>query len=325
MTLTNDQLKILYANLVRSRRMDEILVQGLADGKAVSFFHSGQGEEAVGVGGCTFLRPDDFIYYHHRGHGLAHIISKGGSPAAFIAEHYGKATGACNGIGAIHFVDPDLGILGFGGTIGSAFPVTLGWGIAARKNAREQVVVCFFGDGGSNRGTLHEAMNMASVMKLPIVWVCHNNLYAQFMPLSDAFPNENIASFAVPYCMPSEIVDGQDVVAVHEAVQAAVARARAGEGPSIVECKTYRFRSHSEGAPDISHYEPRPPEEVAAWRKRDPLELFRVRLLEDEVLSETEMERIDADATAEMEAAEKSAMDSPAPERAIFATALFSD
>ena len=325
MTLTNDQLKTLYTNLARSRRMDEVMVQGLADGKAVSFFHSGQGEEAVGVGGCTFLRPDDFVYSHHRGHGLSHIISKGGSPATFIAEHYGKATGACNGLGAIHFVDPSLGFFGFSGTIGSAFPVTLGWALAAKKNGRQQVAVCFFGDGASNRGTLHEAMNMASVMKLPVVWVCHNNLYAQFMPLSDAFPNEDIASFGVPYCMPTQIVDGQDVVAVHEAVQAAVARARAGEGPSIVECKTYRFRAHSEGAPDISHYEPRPPEEVAAWKKRDPLLLFRQRLLEDEILSETEIERIEAEAAAEMEAAEKFAMDSPSPISAIFETALFSE
>lgn len=325
MPLTQEQMTILYSNLVRSRRMDEKLVQGLADGKTVSFFHSVQGEEAVGVGGCTFLRPDDYVYYHHRGHGLAHIISKGGSPKQFIAEHYGKATGCCSGIAAIHFVDPALGILGFSGTIGSAFPVSLGWGLAAKKNGRGQVAVCFFGDGGSNRGTLHEAMNMAAVMKLPIVWVCHNNLYAQFMPLHDSFPSEDIATMAVPYRMPAEVVDGQDVVAVHEAVQAAVARARAGEGPSLVECKTYRYRAHAEGVPDISHYEPRPPDEVAAWKDRDPLVLFRQRLLADGVLSDSDLDRVEAEAAAEMDAAERFAMDSPAADAAVLQGMLYAE
>jgi pyruvate dehydrogenase E1 component alpha subunit len=325
MPLTREQMKALYSNLVRSRRLDEKVVQGLADGKAVSFFHSVQGEEAVGVGGCTFLRPDDYVWYHHRGHGIAHILSKGGSAKEFIAEHYGKATGSCGGLGAIHSVDPDRGILGMSGTIGSAFPVSLGWALAAKMNKRGQVTVCFFGDGGSNRGTLHEAMNMAAVMKLPIVWVCHNNLYAQFMPISDAFPSRDIATLAVPYAMPAEIVDGQDVVAVHEAVQSAVARARAGEGPSLVECKTYRYRAHAEGVPDISHYEARPAEEVEAWKKRDPLDLFRQRLLDDGVASESELEKIEADAVAEMDAAERFAMDSPAPDRATLERALYSE
>ena len=304
--------------------MDERMVQGLADGKAVSFFHSVQGEEAVGVGGCTFLRPDDYIYYHHRGHGLAHIISKGGSPKEFIAEHYGKATGSCAGVGSIHHVDPDHGILGFSGTIGSAFPVSIGWALAAKKNGRGQVTVCFFGDGAANRGTLHEAMNMASVMKLPIVWVCHNNLYAQYMPLKDAFPSEDIASLAEPFAMPSAIVDGQDVVAVHEAVQGAVERARAGDGPSLIECKTYRFRSHSEGGPDISHYEPRPREEIESWLRRDPIVLFRKQLLESGYFSDEELDSLDAEADAEIEAAEQFAMDSPSPEAAVLDQLLYS-
>ncbi len=325
MTLTNEQMATLYRNLVRARRLDETLVRGVAEGKTVSFFHSGQGEEAVGVGGCTFLRPDDFVYFHHRGHGIAHIISKGGSPREFLAEHYGKATGACNGIGAIHFSDPSIGMPGFSGTIGSAFPVSLGWGLALKKNGRGQVVVCFFGDGSSNRGTLHEAMNLASVWKLPIVWVCHNNLYAQFMPLRDAFPSEDIATLAVPYGMPAEKVDGQDVVAVHEAVQAAVERARAGEGPYLVECKTYRYRAHVEGVQDIAHYQPRPPEEVEAWRKRDPVLLMRERLLRAEVLSATEIERIEAEAALEMDEAERFALDSPPPERSVLDRMLFAE
>lgn len=323
MPLTTEQMRTLYSNMVRARRMDETMVKGLAEGKAVSFFHSVQGEEAVGVGGSSFLRPDDYIWYHHRGHGIAHILSKGGSAKEFIAEHYGKATGSCNGLGAIHSVDPDHGILGMCGTIGSVFPVSLGWGLAAKMNKRQQVTVSFFGDGASNRGTLHEAMNMAAVMKLPIVWVCHNNLYAQFMPLSDSFPSKDIATLAVPYAMPSAIVDGQDVVAVHEAVQGAVARARAGEGPSLIECKTYRFRSHSEGSADISHYEPRDPDEVAAWKLRDPIVLFRQRLLDLELATASDLEKIEADAVTEMEAAERFAMESPAPVYAALEPALY--
>ncbi len=323
MPLTRDELLALYRNLVRARRLDEKLVQGVAEGKTVSFFHSGQGEEAVGVGGCTFLRRDDYVYFHHRGHGIAHILSKGGSAREFLAEHYGKATGSCNGVGAIHFCDPSIGMPGFSGTIGSAFPVSLGWGLAMKKNGRGQVVVCFFGDGSSNRGTLHEAMNLASVWKLPIVWVCHNNLYAQFMPLRDAFAGEDIAMLAAPYGMPADKVDGQDVVAVHEAVQAAVERARAGLGPSLIECKTYRYRAHVEGVGDISHYEPRPAEEVAAWRKRDPILLMRERLLRDETLSVSEVEATEAEAAEEMEAAEGFALDSPPPEPSALDGILF--
>lgn len=325
MTLDREQLVALYTNLVRARKLDETVVKGIAEGKTVSFFHSGQGEEAVGVGGCTFLRTDDYLYYQHRGHGGAHIISKGGSPKKFIAEHYGKATGACNGLGAIHFVDPERGMLGLAGTIGSTFPISLGWGLAAKKRGMGQVVASFFGDGGSNRGTLHEAMNLAAVWKLPIVWVCHNNLYAQFMPIKDAYARENIADLAAGYDMPGVIVDGQDVVAVHEAVQAAVARARAGEGPSLVECKTYRYRAHSEGVPDLSHAEPRPPEEIEAWKKRDPIILMGEKLTAQGTLTQDDVERIDRDAVAEMDEAERFAMDSPMPEPAMLDQALYAE
>lgn len=325
MPLSKEQLATLYANLVRARKLDERLVQGVTEGKTVSFFHSGQGEEAVGVGGCSFLRPDDYIYFHHRGHGVAHILAKGGSARELLAEHYGKATGSCGGVGAIHFADPSVGILGLSGTIGTAFPISAGWGLAAKKNGRGQVVVSFFGDGSANRGTLHEAMNLAAVWKLPIVWVCHNNLYAQFMPIRDAFPGEDIAQIAAAYRMPASVVDGQDVLAVHEAVQASVARARAGEGPSLVECKTYRYRAHVEGVADISHVDPRPAEEVQSWLKRDPIVLFRQRLLDDAVLSEGEISRIEEEAAAEIDAAERFALDSPAPDPAILQAVLYAD
>jgi pyruvate dehydrogenase E1 component alpha subunit len=325
MKLTKEQLILLYTNLVRSRKLDELCVKGLSEGKLLGFFHSGQGQEAVGVGGCTFLKADDYIYPHHRGHGLSYLISKGGSPRAFLAEHHGKATGACGGISGFHNVAPELGIFGGSGTIGSAFPVSLGWGLAAKKNARGQVTVCFFGDGSSNRGTLHEAFNMAALWKLPIVWVCDNNGVAQYMPIKDAYPRDDIADLAAGYDMPGVVVDGQDVLAVCEAVTAAVERARAGEGPSVVECKTFRFRSHNEGSPDVYHAEPRPAGELQSGRKRDPVALFREKLLAQGMMTEADAERIDQEAVEEMKALEKFALESPVPERSVLERALYAD
>ena len=326
MTLDKEQLVTLYNNMVRARKADELVVKGLQDGKVPSFYHSVQGSEAVGVGACTFLRDDDYVYPHLRGHGIAYIIGKRSSVKDFLAEHYGKATGSTLGVmGGIHVADPEHGFFGVAGTIGSQFPVSVGWALAAKKNGKEQVVVCAFGDGSSNRGTLHEAMNMAAVWKLPVVWVCENNLYAQFTPIRDAYAREDIADLAAGYNMPGVVVDGQDVVAVHEAVQAAVDRARAGDGPSLIECKTYRYRPHSEGIKDIVHADPRPQEEIEAWKKRDPIKLFQERLLEQGVLTPTETERIDAEITAEMEELERFAMESPQPTRDSLKNLLYAD
>jgi len=323
MQLEKDQLIHLYRTMLLARRVDETIVKGLLEGKVPSFFHSGQGEEAVGVGGASFLHEDDYLWMQHRGHGIAHILAKGGSAAQFIAEHYGKIAGSCRGISASHPCQPEIGILGYAGTIGSAFPITLGWAVAAKKRGKGQVVLCFFGDGASNRGTLHEAMNLATMWKLPIVYVCHNNLYAQYTPIKDAYPREDIADLAGSYGIPGVIVDGQDVIAVHEAVQAAVARARSGEGPSLVECKTYRYRAHSEGVPDVAHADPRSPEELEAWKKRDPIKLFGEALLSQNVLSQADLDRIDAEVKAEVETAEKAAVESPVLDPAILETLVY--
>ena len=325
MKLEKEQLIKLYTTMVRARKADEMCIKGLSEGKVVCFFHSGQGEEAVGVGACTFLRKDDYLYPHLRGHGIAYSLAKGGSPKGHLAEHYGKATGSVGGIAGFHGAEPELGILGGAGTIGSQFPVSVGWGLAAKKRGKGQVVVCCFGDGSSNRGTLHEAMNLAAIWKLPIVWLCENNLYAQHMPIKDAYPREDIADLAAGYNMPGVVVDGQDVIAVHETVQAAVERARAGDGPSLIECKTYRYRTHTEGTPDIAHADPRPQEEIEAWKKRDPIKLFQEKLLEQGVLTQEDVERIDSEATAEMEEVERFAMESPVPSPDILEKILYED
>jgi len=323
MQLTKEQLVQLYRTMLLARRVDEAIVKGLLEGKVVSFFHSGQGEEAVGVGGCSFLNADDYVYGQHRGHGIAHILAKGGSPLPFLAEHYGKVSGSCQGISANHYCNPEVGMLGAAGTIGSAFPLSLGWAVAAKKRGERQVVLCFFGDGASNRGTLHEAMNLATLWRLPIVYICHNNLYAQYTPIKDAYPREDIADLAGGYGIPGVIVDGQDVIAVHEAVQAAVARARDGGGPSFIECKTYRYRMHSEGAPDVSHADPRPADEIEAWKSRDPIILFGEELTKQGLVAQADLARIDREVTAEVEAAENAAIESPVLDPAILETLVY--
>ena len=325
MKLGKKDLIKFYTNMVRVRKMDELCIQSLQSGKIQLFYHSAQGEEAVGVGACTFLRKDDYIYPSHRGHGIPYTLSKGMDPKGFIAEHYGKATGTAHGMAGFHCPAPELGIFGISGTIGSVFPVSVGWGLAAKKKGKRQVVVAFFGDGTSNRGTLHPAFNMASLWKLPIIWLCENNLYAQFMPIKDAYVREDIADLATPYSMPGVVVDGQDVMAVHETVQAAVERAREGDGPSLIECKTYRYYGHTIGTRDESHGARRSQEEIEDWKKRDPIKLFEEKLLEQSVLTQVDIERFDREATVEAEEADKFAMESPLPDPSILEKALYAD
>ncbi len=325
MKLGKKELIKLYTNMVRVRKMDALCIQSLQSGKIQLFYHSCQGEEAVGVGACTFLNKDDYIYHTHRGHGILHALPKGIDPKAFIAEHYGKATGAAHGMAGFHCPAPEIGILGLSGTIGSVFPISAGWGLAAKKRGKKQVVVAFFGDGTSNRGTLHPSFNLASLWKLPIVWLCENNQYAQFMPITDAYAREDIADLAAGYNMPGVVVDGQDVIAVYEAVQAAVERAREGDGPSLIECKTYRYYGHTIGTRDESHAVRRSQEEIDTWKKRDPIKLFEEKLLEQNVLTQADIERIDREGAKEAEEADKFAMESPLPDPSILEKALYAD
>jgi TPP-dependent pyruvate/acetoin dehydrogenase alpha subunit len=327
MELSNDKLLLLYTNMVRSRKADEFLVKALAKGIAVSFFHSGQGEEAISVGSAAFLRDDDYVYYHHRSHGIGWALSKVGPEVLkpFLAEHYAKDTGFCHGVSGYHVCIPEKGMLGQSGHLGATFTMGMGWGLAAKKNGRGQVVVAAFGDGTSNRGTLHEGMNMAALWKLPIVWVCHNNQFAFHMPIKDAYVREDIADLAAGYDTPGVVVDGQDVLAVHEAVQAGVARAREGKGPSLVECKTFRIGPHSEGLFHVSHCTPVPEDEIAAWKKRDPIKLLGERLLNQGIMTKADIETIDQQVTAEVAEAQRFAVESPDPDPAILTRIIYAD
>jgi len=325
MSLGKEQLRKLYVNLIRTRAFDQLFMKRMAEGRLLGFYHPAEGGEAPGVGTCTFLRKDDIIYPHHRGHGLPHIISKGADPKYYLAEHTGKATGSCGGISTFHNFDAEHGILGYAGTLGSGFALSVGWGLAAKKNGCGQVVVCCFGDGTSNRGTFHEAALMAANWNLPIVWVCENNGLAVFMSVESAHPVEDIASLAQGYGMPAVVVDGQDVVAVAEAVTVAVGRAREGKGPSMVECKCLRFCSHALGIPDLVGCEPRSEEEIDGLRKRDPIKLCRDMLIKQGFLTPEDAERIDRQAANEVREAEQFADESPRAEPSCLETALYAD
>lgn len=325
MELTAEDKKKLYRNLVRSRTFDRLFASLMAQGKLLGFFHRGEGGEAPGVGACTFLRQDDFIWQHLRGHGLPHMIGKGIDPKYYLAEHMGRSTGCSRGVSTFHACFPEYGVYGSAGTIGSGFPVSVGWGLAAKMNKREQVVVSCFGDGTSNRGTLHEAFLMAANWKLPIVWVCENNSLAIFISASEHHPMKDIASLAPGYGMPFTIVDGQDVIAVAEAVLGAVARARKGEGPSFVECKTERYFEHDIGSPDLVGTTPRTEDMIDKLRERDPIKVCRERLLAEGVLSPQDVEQIDREAADEAAAAEQFAISSPIPDKAILDQILYAD
>jgi pyruvate dehydrogenase E1 component alpha subunit len=229
-------------------------------------------------------------------------------------------------LGGFHADFSEFGMYGGGGTLGSGFPVSVGWGVAAKKNGRGQVVVCFFGDGTVNRGTWHEAANVAAVWKLPVIWVCENNGIAQYVPVQSAYPLEDLAGLASAYGIPAVVVDGQDVVAVAEAVTAAVERARQGKGPSFVECKTARFGPHGIGNPDKVHGKPRDPKAIEELKRRDPIELFRKRLLDQGVLKPEDVARIDDEAQAEVAETERFIAESGFPDDpAILAKALYAE
>jgi TPP-dependent pyruvate/acetoin dehydrogenase alpha subunit len=226
-----------------------------------------------------------------------------------LAELFGKRTGYSKGKGGRHIADLEHGVFGKSGTIGGHAPVAVGLATAIQIRGGDQVVMSLFGDGASNRGTTHESVNMSAVWKLPIVWVCENNGYAGMSPVAMSTAAKDVADIAGSYGIPGVTVDGNDVLAVFEAAQEAIGRARAGEGPSLVETKTYRVRAFAEGAVDA-----RDPDEVEAWKRKDPIESFRRRLLERGVLTEEQVASIQEEAEKEMEAARAFAEESPFPE-----------
>jgi pyruvate dehydrogenase E1 component alpha subunit len=279
-----------------------------AAGEMPGFVHLYLGQEAVAVGACAALRADDFITSTHRGHG--HIIAKGADMRYMMAELYGKATGYNKGKGGSqHIAWPGLGILGANGIVGAGLPIATGAAMSARLRKSGQVAVCFFGDGASNEGAFHEALNLASAFNLPVVYVCENNLYGVGTRQSRVRKIEDIADRAVGYGIAGLSVDGNSVIAVYEAAKEAVDRAREGGGPTLIECKTYRWRTHFEGEPDTY----RPAEEVEAWLKREPIAPYRKLLIEQNAISEREANDIEQRVIREVDEAVEFARTGPLP------------
>ncbi len=266
------------------------------------------GQEAVAVGAVAAIRGDDYITSTHRGHG--HCIAKGGDPKLMLAELCGKATGYCKGKGgSMHIADVNAGNLGATGIVGSNIPVATGAGLSMKLRKTDQVVLCFFGDGATNTSAFHESVNLAAIWNLPVVYVCENNLYGMSTAVSRAFPFADIAERAKGYNIPGVIADGMDVLDVKSKVQEAVQRARKGEGPTFVECKTYRFYGHSKGDPRA--YRTR--EEEQLWRSRDPITNFEKKLVERGVLTQKQVEELEESVTNEVNEAERFALSSPYP------------
>ncbi|TET63978.1 pyruvate dehydrogenase (acetyl-transferring) E1 component subunit alpha [Candidatus Bathyarchaeota archaeon] len=299
----------MYRKLLEIRIFEEKVFELYAQNLVPGTIHLYTGEEAVAVGVCSNLRKDDYITSTHRGHG--HCIAKGAQPKQIMAEILGKKTGYCKGKGgSMHIADFSVGMLGATAVVGAGLPIAMGAGLSIKLSRTDNVVACFFGDGASNQGTFHEAINMAAIWKLPVIFVCENNVYAMGTRRSRVMLIENIADRAQAYGISGVAVDGNDVLAVYEAAQKAVERARRGEGPTLIECKTYRHKGHSR----IDPAKYRPKEEVEEWLRKDPIKRFREKLMQTEVLTETEIQQVEKDVLAEIDEAAKYALQSPFPD-----------
>jgi pyruvate dehydrogenase E1 component alpha subunit len=259
-------------------KVQELFMEGLIQGTT----HLCQGQEAVPVGAISALRDDDdYLTITYRGHG--HALMRGVSMESCFAELMGRATGCCKGVGgSMHFTDVEKGLLGAFAIVGAGLPVALGAAYSAQLQGKDSVALTFFGDGATNIGTFHEALNIASAWKVGVVFIIENNLYGEYTPVRETTPLDDLAERAKAHAMPGIVVDGQDVDAVHDAVAEAVARGRAGDGPTLLEMKTYRFRGHSRTDP--AKY--RPDGELARWQERDPIVLLGAKLAADGTLSE---------------------------------------
>ena len=309
MELTHEKLSQFLLTMKRIRLFEERVASLFAEGRLPGFVHLYIGEEAVATGICAALQETDYISSTHRGHG--HLIAKGGDLKKMMAELFAKNTGYCKGKGgSMHIADIDLGILGANGIVGGGLPIATGAALAVQYQNTDRVAVCFFGDGASNQGTTHEAMNLAACWKLPIIYVVENNQFGEFTHQSKHQTIQDIASRATAYDTPGVIVDGNDVIAVYEAAVEAVSRARQSKGPTLLECKTYRVRGHFEGDP-LSY---RDEQEAREWLKRDPIKQHETRLLEMGIFSSEDIEEIDSKIKKELDEAVRFAEESPFPE-----------
>lgn len=307
------ELLQLYERMVLLRQFELTAQQHYRAGEMPGFIHLYVGEEATAVGACAHLRPDDWITSTHRGHG--HALAKGVAPEKIMAELYGKATGCCGGRGgSMHLYDRPAGLFGTNGFVGGGLPSTVGAAISAKTRKTDAVAVAFFGDGAVNHGAFHESVNFAGIQNAPVIFLCENNLYATATPLTMATRNTEVATKSAAYGIPGAAVDGQDVLAVWEVMREAVTRARSGQGPTLIESKTYRFVGHHEGDQLVGTY--RTEEELETWKKKCPIATFRRRLLDQGLATEEQLEEIDGRMASRMEETVEFARSSPDPDPA---------
>ncbi len=304
----------LYKRTLKVRLFEEKVWDLFGQNLIPGTLHLYLGQEAVAAGVTAALKKTDWIQSTHRGHG--HVVAKGANMNAAMAELLGKKTGSCKGKGgSMHITQFDVGVLGATGVVASGIPIAVGAALSAKMRKANEVVACFFGDGASNNGTFGESLNMAAIWKLPVIFIVENNLYAMGTPIKLTCPSQDIAARAEGYCIPSTVVDGNNALEVYEATVKAVERARKGEGPSLIECKTYRMRGHSRFDP--AKY--RPPEEVEFWMSKDAVEIIKKIAIENGALTEKETEKIRNKLQKEVDKAADFAIksDYPAPEEAL--------
>ena len=307
--LDAEQLLYMYRTMVKIREFEEAAGRLAEQAKIPGAVHLYAGEEAVAVGVCANLDPEDTITSTHRGHG--HSIAKGVDLNAMMAEIFGKASGVCKGKGgSMHIADIEKGMLGANGIVGASVPLAVGAALSATYFGTDAVGVAFFGDGATSQGVVHESMNLAAIWRLPVIFACENNHYAESTPVEYAVAGSDIADRAAGYGIPGVVVDGMDVFAVYEAAGEAVRRARAGEGPTLLELKTYRYHGHYHADEPLKY---RLKEEEDLWKKRDPIPNFERRVLEQKLIPATTLEAIRTKIEAEIEAAVKFALASPLP------------
>jgi TPP-dependent pyruvate/acetoin dehydrogenase alpha subunit len=295
-----------YGRMRLIRRFEQEIQRLFLKGEVHGTTHLSAGQEAVPVGVCSALEPDDYAAGTYRGHG--HALAKGTDPEALAAEMLGRATGICGGrAGSMNVIDLENGLVGCFGIVGGSIAAATGAAISAQRQGR--VAVAFFGDGASNQGYFHECLNWAQVFDLPVVYVCENNFYGEFTPMASVTAGGEIGIRAASFGMQSQVVDGNDLWAVREAALEAVGRARGGQGPTLLECQTYRHYGHSKSDP--GKY--RPPDEVEQWLARDPLDLARARLL-DLGVDEGDLAAKEADIDSQMDRAIEGALAAPYPD-----------
>lgn len=305
---SKDELREALRKMHIIRKFEEGAEDLYQRGLSYGTMHLSVGQEASAVGATMMLRRTDYITSTHRGHG--HCIGKGAEAKFMFAEFFGKEEGYCRGRGgSMHIADMATGNLGANGIVGGGIPIAAGAAMGIKQQKRDDAVVCFFGDGASNEGAFHEALNMAAVWKLPVVYVCENNQYGMSVSTERSMSVKDVATRAIGYNMPGVVVDGNSIADVAEAVDEAVARARRGEGPSLIECKTYRTKGHSRS--DRNRY--RTKEEIETWKLRDPIPGFASELLAHGILSEAEVAAVDETTTQEIADAIAFAMNGTAP------------